>query len=152
MIRARSRGCLERKAQAILEQLKKDQTRKGLKEIVLNKLIENTEFEYSDRDAIEEVMAKIKKFVNEDKWSKTVKLVSEFKQLKQREEESNKEFIIRFGMMEVKMKKVVINLIATWMTLELMQKSKLNDMQRHNLLSSLDQNDEVNILKNIKKS
>ena len=38
------------------------------------------------------------------------------------------------------------------MAVELMQKSKLNDMQKHNVLSSLDQNDEINILKNIEKN
>ena len=49
------------------------------------------------------------------------------------------------------MKNAEVSLLATWMEVNLMQKSKLNDMQKHNILLSLDQSDEANILKNIKK-
>ena len=51
-----------------------------------NKFIENIDFEYSGKDAILEIMDKIREFVNEDKWLKRAKLVIEFEQLKQKEE------------------------------------------------------------------
>ena len=54
-------------------------------------------------------------------------------------------------MTKIKMKNAEINLPATWMAVLLMQKSKLSDMQKHNVLSSLDQNNELDILKNIMK-
>ena len=105
--------------QAVLEQLKKDKTRKGLKEMIVKKLIEYVEFEYSCRDAFLEKMTKIKDFVNENKWSKTAKMINEFEQMKHKVEESNKEFITKFGTMKVKMKNADINLPATWMVVEL---------------------------------
>ena len=83
MVWARSKGHQERKMQAILEQLKKDKIREGFKEMILNEFIKNPEFEYSDKNAIGEIMTKIKRFVHENRWSKTVKLLNEFKQLKQ---------------------------------------------------------------------
>ena len=55
MIWSRSREYQERKTKAILEQLKKDQR------------IENVEFEYSGKDTILDIMAKIKEYVNENK-------------------------------------------------------------------------------------
>ena len=88
MVWARAREHQERKTQAILEQLKKDQTRKGLKEMVVNEFIENSELEYSGSDTIWEIMTKIKEFVNKYKGWKIVKWVNEFKQLKQKDEES----------------------------------------------------------------
>ena len=54
-------------------------------------------------------------------------------------------------MTEEEMKNAKINLLTTWMAVLLMRKSKLNDMQKHNVLLSLDQNYEVHVLKNVKK-
>jgi len=72
------------KNQVLLKQINKDKTWKGLKEMIVNEFLENAELKYSNKDTIEDIMGKVKEFVNENRWSKTVKLVNEFKKFKQR--------------------------------------------------------------------
>ena len=77
MIWSRARGRPERKTQLLVEHLKKDTIRKGLKEMVINEFVENEAFQFENPDAIKIILEQIKEFIDETKWNKTIKLVSE---------------------------------------------------------------------------
>ena len=150
LIWSKARGRPERKTQMLLEYLKKD-PRKGLKELAVNEFIENDQFSFEDESALSVILNKIGDFIDESKWNKTIKLVKDFKNFKQEESENNKEFVTRFTTMETRMKNVGTELPKLWLAAELVTRSKLNKLQKHNVLSTVDTEDDVNILKIIKK-
>ena len=151
MIWSRAKGRQERKTQLLVEYLKKETTRKGLKELVINEFVENEDFKYESPDSIQFILDKIKVFIDESKWNKTVKLVKDFKEFKQNEDEKNKDFVTRFSTMETRMKNAGSELPKMWMAAELVSKSKMNGIQKHNILSTVNTEDNPNILKDMKK-
>ena len=60
--------------------------------------------QYEASNAIQCILNKIRNFIDESKWNKTVKLVKDFIDLKQENEEKNKDFVTRFSTMETRMK------------------------------------------------
>ena len=151
MIWSRARGRPERKTQLLVEHLKKDTIRKGLKEMVINEFVENEAFQFENPDAIKIILEQIKEFIDETKWNKTIKLVKDFGEMKQGESENNKEFITRFSMMETRMKNAGSLLPGRWLAAELVSKSRMNHLQKHNILATVDTEENPNILKDIKK-
>ena len=51
--------------------LKKD-SKKGLKEMIVNEVIENKEFDLESRNAVENIIKKVREFTAESLWSRNV--------------------------------------------------------------------------------
>ena len=151
LIWSRARGRQERKTQLLVEYLKKETSRKGLKELVVNEFIENENFHYEASNAIQCILDKIRDFMDESKWNKTVQLVKDFRDFKQENEEKSKDFVTRFSTMETRMKNASSELPKLWLAAELLTKSRINGIQKHNILSNVKTDDNPNILKDIKK-
>ena len=150
MIWSKAKGRQERKTQMLVEYLKKD-ARKGLKELVVNEFIENEQFNYEDQNALIAILEKIKEFVDESKWNKTIKMVKDFKNFKQEENEKNKDFVTRFTTFETRMRNCDTELPKMWLAAEMMTRSKLNSLQKHNIMATIDTENSQNILAVIKK-
>ena len=134
----------------LLEHLKKDQ-RKGMKELIVNEFIENEDFKYEDGNSIEIILDKIKDFIDETKWNKTVKLVKEFRSFKQDENEKNRDYVTRFNTFETRMKNTGTELPKMWLAAEMMTRSNLNHLQKHNIMATVETEDTSNILAVMKK-
>ena len=93
-----------KKANMLLELLKKDTDHCGLKEMVIQEIIENEEFDYKNEEVISEILDKIESFVEESKWTKNVKLAKELMEFKQNSDEDLIKYIMRFTAMEAKLK------------------------------------------------
>ena len=84
--------------------LKKDEKKKGLKEMIVSEIIENKNFDYKDGEVIKNILEKIGEFVEESEWTKNVALAKEFDTFCQKDGESNREFVGRFTNLETKLK------------------------------------------------
>ena len=74
----------------------------------INEFVENEHFKYEDKEAIQTIMEKIRELIDDSKWNKTVKLVKDFHDFKQKDEEKSKEYIARFATMETRVKLYVV--------------------------------------------
>ena len=81
LIWTRAKGRQERKTQMLIEYLKKDSDRKGLKELVINEFVENEHFKYEEIDSIQTILEKIREHIDDSKWNKTVQLVKRFQRV-----------------------------------------------------------------------
>ena len=72
-----------RKAQALIEDLKKNEKRKGLKEMIVNEIVENADFDLESNEVIEKIISKVKDFLQDSRWSRTIILANEFCKLEQ---------------------------------------------------------------------
>ena len=97
-------------------------------------------------------MKKIKEFVDDTKWNKTVNLVKEFDELERKDGEDGKTFLTKFSSMETKLKNIGVDLPKMWLAASLLKKVKLSEMKKHNIMSTVNTDDNnEHILKDIKK-
>ena len=66
-----------RKALVLLEILKKDDALKGVKEMITQEIIEDTEFDLKNELVIEKIPEKIESYVEETRWARDVVLARE---------------------------------------------------------------------------
>lgn len=81
-----------RKAQALIEDLKKNDKKKGLKEMIVNEIVENQEFDIESADVVENIIKRVQDFLQDSKWSRTILLADEFCKFKQKSSEDNRDF------------------------------------------------------------
>ena len=82
-------------------------------------------------------------------WNKMVKLNREFNNLKQTENESAEEYVLKFSNLETKLKNEKVNLNNMFLAAHLLNKSTLDQQEKENVMSSIDMNREDTILKDI---
>ena len=128
---SKSKGRQERKTQMMIEYLKKD-PRKGIKELVVNEFIENESFQYESTSAIDNILQKIKEYIDDTKWNKTVAAVKEFDELERKDGEDSKTFVTRFTSMETKLKNISVEMPKMWLSAYLLKKAKIPEMKKHN--------------------
>ena len=88
----------------MIEMLKKDEKRKGMKEMIVSEVVENREFNYKDENVIENILEKIKDFTEESEWTRNVALAKDFENFCQKDGESNRDYIGRFSNLETKLR------------------------------------------------
>ena len=142
-----------RKAQALIEDLKKNDKRKGLKEMVVNDIIENQEFDLESVYVVENIISKVKDFLQDSRWSRTVILADEFCKFEQTVNEENKDYISRFSILETKLRNEKVGINSTFMAAILLNKSKIVQSEKNNILANFDLESENpdELLKRIKK-
>ena len=139
-----------RKANFLIESLKKNEEKEGLKEMIVEEVIENQDFDYNDKYVVENILSKIEKFMEESLWVRNVKIAKELVNLKQKPEENNKQFVIRFSTFENRLRNngaVLPNMMKAGL---LMNQSKLNKTEKANIMSNIDMNDEKTVLEKVK--
>ena len=141
----------QRKAQLLIEMLKKEEKKKGLKEMVVSEIIENKDFNYKDPDVITNILKKIEEFMEESEWTRNVSLAKEFEKLSQKEGESNREYVVRFSNIETKLKNEKVGISNIFLAGWLLNKSRIPQAEKNNILANFDLEDKENILKNLKK-
>ena len=127
-----------RKANLLIESLKKNEEKEGLKEMIVEEIIENHDFDYNDRFVVENILVKIEKFMEESLWVRNVKLARELVDFKQKPEENNKQFVIRFSNFENRLKNngtVLNNFLKAGL---IMNQSSLNKTEKANIMSIID--------------
>ena len=142
-----------RKAQALIEDLKKNDKRKGLKEMIVNEIVENQEFDLESLDVIENIINKVKDFLQDSKWSRTILLADEFCKFQQKSSEDNRDFVVRFGNLETKLKNEKVGINSTFLAAVLLNTSSMTQPEKNNILANFDL-ENVNpeeLLKKIKK-
>ena len=142
-----------RKAQALIEDLKKNEKRKGLKEMIVNEIVENADFDLESNEVIEKIISKVKDFLQDSRWSRTIILANEFCKLEQLSSEDNRDFVTRFGNLETKLKNEKVGINSTFLAATLLNKSKMSQSEKNNILANFDlENDDPgDLLKKIKK-
>ena len=147
---ARNNARPEKKTQALLEALKKDK-REGLKEMVIAEFIENEEFQYEDSNVVDNILGKIKEWLDDSKWTKVTHLVGEFCDFKQKSGETYQEYIGRFSTLEIKLKNQQVSIPNIFMGAFLIRKSKLSEMEKNNVLATTDVENSETLMKVLKK-
>ena len=89
-----------KKANLLLEMIKKDTDHSGLKELIIQEVIENEDFDYRKEDVVKVILDKIENFVEESKWTKNVRLAREFLDFKQQDGEDMLKYVVRFSALE----------------------------------------------------
>ena len=140
-----------KKAHLLLEMLKKDTDHGGLKELIVQEVIENEEFDFKRADVIKVMLDIIEAFVEESKWTKNVKLAREFCEFKQETGEDTTKYVIRFSAFEAKLKNEKVSMSNLFKTGFLLNQSKLGHMEKSNIMASIDMNDEPTVLEKVKK-
>ena len=142
-----------RKAQALIEELKKNDKRKGLKEMIVNEIIENQDFDLESPEVIENIISKVKDFLQDSKWSRTILLADKFCKFEQMGSEDNRDFVVRFGNLETKLKNEKVGVNSTFLAAVLLNKSTMNQPAKNNILANFDLENENpdELLKKIKK-
>ena len=141
----------QRKAQLLIEMLKKDEKRKGMKEMIVSEVVENREFDYKDENVIENILSKIKDFMEESEWTRNVALAKDFENFCQKDGESNRDYIGRFSNLETKLRNEKAGISNMFLAGWIMNKSKISQAEKNNILANFDTEDKENILKNLKK-
>ena len=141
-----------RKVQALVEMLKKD-SKKGLKEMIVNEVIENKEFDLESRNAVENIIKKVREFTAESLWSRNVLIADEFCKFEQKVGESNIHYISCFGNLETRLKTEEVDLKGRFLAAILLNKSRIPQNEKNNILANFDleNEDQKELLKKIKK-
>jgi hypothetical protein len=121
----------QRKAQVLIELLKKEK-KKQIKDVVINDIVENRDFNYKDERVIENILEKIKDFLEESEWSRNLTLAKEFEKFSQKEAESNKDYIGRFGNLETKLRNEKVGMSNMFLAGWLMNKSRFKQAEKNN--------------------
>ena len=150
LIWAEARAKPQRKAQILIELLKKEK-KKGIKDIVICEIVENRDFDYKDEKVVENILEKIKEFLEESEWSRNLALSKEFDSFNQKEAETNKDFVGRFNNLETKLRNEKVGISNMFLASWLMNKSRFGQAEKNNILANFDLDDKENILKNLKK-
>lgn len=140
-----------KKANLLLENLKKDVDHCGLKEMIIQEVIENEDFDYKNEDVVKEILDKIEAFVEESKWTKNVKLAKELLEFKQKSDEDPIKYVIRFTAWEAKLKNEKVQMSNMFKTGILLNQSNLSRPEKSNVMASLDMNNESEVLDKVKK-
>ena len=93
----------ERKVMMLLELLKKEDKRVGVKQMIISEICENLEFDYQSEDGIKIILEKISEFMDDSKWNRCVELTDELFNFKRKDGENNKAYIARFSTLETKL-------------------------------------------------
>ena len=140
-----------KKANLLLEILKRDSDHSGLKELIIQEVIENEDFDYRKEDVIKDILDKIEAFVEESKWTKNVRLAKELFNFKQEPSEDLLKYVVRFSALEAKLKNEKIQMSNMFKTGILMNQSKMNNLKKSNIMASIDMNAEKEVLEKVEK-
>ena len=140
-----------KKANLLLELIKKDTDHGGLKELIIQEVIENEEFDYKKEDVIKDILDKIEAFVEESKWTKNVKLAKELLDFKQKSDEDLVKYVIRFTALEAKLKNEKVQMNNMFKTSILLNQSNMGCPEKSNIMASIDMNNEIEVLEKVKK-
>ena len=138
-----------KKANLLLELLKKDSDHPGLKEMV--SIIENEEFDYKKEDVVKDILERIEAFVEESKWTKNVKLAKELLEFKQSSDEDTMKYVVRFAALEAKLKNEKVQMTNIFKTGILLNQSNMTRLEKSNIMASIDMNNEAEVLEKVKK-
>ena len=109
----------------LIEMLKKDEKRKGLKEMIVSEIVEDREFDYRDEKVVDTILDRIEEFMEESKWTRNLNIAKDFNNFSQKEGENNKDYIARFSALETKLKNEKVGISNTFMAAWLMIKSQI---------------------------
>ena len=141
----------QRKTQLLIEMLKKDETRKGLKEMIISEVVENDEFDYKDEGAIDTILEKIKEFMEESEWTRNLALAKDFENFCQKDGETNRDYVGRFSNLETKLRNEKAGISNMFLAGWLMNRSKISQAEKNNILANFDVDEKETVLKNLKK-
>ena len=121
--------------------------------MVVNDIIENQEFDLESVYVVENIISKVKDFLQDSRWSRTVILADEFCKFEQTVNEENKDYISRFSILETKLRNEKVGINSTFMAAILLNKSKIVQSEKNNILANFDLESENpdELLKRIKK-
>ena len=131
--------------------IKKDTDHSGLKELIIQEVIENEDFDYRKEDVVKVILDKIENFVEESKWTKNVRLAREFLDFKQQDGEDMLKYVVRFSALEAKLKNEKILMSNLFKTGVLLNQSKISKSEKSNIMASIDMNNEIDVLDKVKK-
>ena len=141
----------EMKAHELVEAIKKMEEHKGLKEFIINEIVEDLEFNRKSNNVVENILDKVKEFFNESRWTRMMKLASDFKDFTRTPNEDNKEYVLRFSKLETQLRNENVKLPNAFLTGILLKESKFEQSKKENLMATLDMDNDETVLKEMKK-
>ena len=148
---AESNAKPEKKAQALIEAIKKMEAQKGLKEFIINEIVEDLDFDRKAKDVVERILSKVKEFCNESQWTRMIKLANDFKNFARKSGDDNKEYVEKFSKLETQLRNEKVKLPNTFLTGILLKESRFEQIRKENLMATIDMNDDAKVLKEMKR-
>ena len=141
----------ERKANVLMEFIKKDENHKDVAEILQQEVIENPVFKWKNTHVVGDILKIIEETVEESMWTRNVDASKELIAFKQADEEDDMKYIHKFGRLEGKLKNSKAGMSNIFLATIFLNQSRLNQLQKENIMAMVDLNDEKTVLINIKK-
>lgn len=136
----------------LTEYLKTETEHEGLKEYVIDHIIEAGDIREDDPNAVEMIISKIVDFADETLWKKTGDCVDDLLGFEKLNEETMKQFIARFERMVTRMKNAKIRISEMFLANFLLKKSKLTKIEKKAILSKTDLDKTDETLKTLKNA
>ena len=140
-----------KKNQLLLESLKNNLEHEGLNHFIVNEIIENTEIK-KDEELVTIILDKVAGFANETTWKVNADLVKVFYNFKQEDGETPKQYLMRFELLEAKLRNHKAGIENTFLANVFLYRSNLTESDKKNVMSGCKLNDKDNVLKDIKAS
>ena len=140
-----------KKYQALIESLKKNEEQKGLKEMIITNIVEDLEFDVEIDDVVERILSKVEEFSDESHWTRMLNLAKKFKRFKQNQGEGNREYVQRFGKLEMELKNEKVKLPNSFLTGLLLIESNFDQNKKETIMATIDMENEETVLKKVKK-
>ena len=141
----------ERKANILMEAIQKNEEHKDIADILQQKVIENEDFDWKDRNAVKNILEIIKEEVEESMWTRNVEASKELFRFKQNDDETEMKYINRFGRLEGQLNNAKAGVSNMFLATIFLNQSNLDQVQKENIIAMVDLNDERNVLTNIRK-
>ena len=123
----------------------------GLNHFIVNEIIENTEIK-KDEELVTIILDKVAGFANETTWKVNADLVKVFYNFKQEDGETPKQYLMRFELLEAKLRNHKAGIENTFLANVFLYRSNLTESDKKNVMSGCKLNDKDNVLKDIKAS
>ena len=141
----------ERKANALIESMMKNEHHKGIIEYARQAVVENEHFDWKRKDVVLEILKIMEDEVEDSMWTKNMNACKELLLFKNKAGENELQFIQRFANLEILLKNAKSNISNTFMACFFIQQSNLDQVQKENVLSSINLNNDKTVLTEIKK-
>ena len=136
----------------LVESVRNSEESEDLKHLVQVEFVENEAFDKKDANVVTKMLDLIKEKLSKTDMEKSTEAWLNFMDIKQKKDESIKDYVARYEQAETKLKNVQIKIPNKALAIHLMQKSNLESQSKENVLTKVDLEDESKIYSTMMKS
>ena len=137
--------------QLVMDSLKENKERTELCSWIEHN-IENSDFDQTKIGALDDFLLRFRVKFEVSSWRKAEDFWKEIINFKSEAQETTKQYLERFNMMEAKMRQMGKNIPDIFMAVHFIEQSKINELAKQNILARIDLNDQDRVLAKVKKA